>query len=59
MSLLGGNKSVAAKEVATDTLNAEELQHLLWAISESTFKGKDVHLLSGIVSKLTNQLNSK
>ncbi len=46
-------------EVATDTLNAEEIQHLLWAISESNFKGKDVHLLSAIVTKLTNQLNSK
>lgn len=50
---------MAPHEVATDTLNAEEIQHLLWAISESSFKGKDVHLLSAIVTKLTNQLNSK
>tara|TARA_Y100001972_G_scaffold94455_1_gene115951 strand:+ start:360 stop:524 length:165 start_codon:yes stop_codon:yes gene_type:complete len=48
-----------SKDVSTDTLNSEELEHLLWAISESTFRGKDVHLLASIVNKLTNQLNSK
>ncbi len=48
-----------SKEVSTDTLSSEELEHLLWAISESTFRGKDVHLLASIVNKLTNQLNSK
>lgn len=59
MPLLGKGKSAAAPAVASDTLTGEELQHLLLAISESTFKGKDVHLLSSIVNKLTNQLNSK
>lgn len=54
MALIGKNK-----EVSTDTLSSEELEHLLWAISESNFRGKDVHLLASIVNKLTNQLNSK
>tara|TARA_R110002050_G_scaffold201017_1_gene336138 strand:- start:2143 stop:2304 length:162 start_codon:yes stop_codon:yes gene_type:complete len=46
-------------KVTTDTLNKDELEHLLWALSESTFRGKDVHLLAGIVSKLQNQKNAK
>lgn len=58
MGLLN-KKSEAAPGVVSDTLTAEELEHLLWAISDSTFRGKDVHLLSSIVNKLTNQLNSK
>ena len=45
--------------ISTDTLNKDELEHLLWALSESTFRGKDVHLLSGIINKLANQLKSK
>ena len=55
MGLLGNNKT----SVDTDTLNKDELEHLLWALSESSFRGKDVHLLSGIVNKLTNQLKAK
>mgnify|MGYP003628064520 FL=1 len=43
----------------TDTLTKDELEHLLFALSESTFRGKDVHLLSSIVAKLTNQLKTK
>jgi len=43
----------------TDTLTKDELKHLLFALSESTFRGNDVHLLSSIVNKLTNQLESK
>ena len=58
MGLLGGKKGTQAPH-PTDTLTKDELEHLLWAISESTFRGKDVHLLSSIVNKLTNQLNSK
>ena len=58
MGLLGNNKS-SVKAPVTDTLNKDELEHLLWALSESTFRGKDVHLLAGIVSKLTNQMGSK
>ncbi len=58
MGILGGKSETATKAVS-DTLTAEELEHLLWAISDSTFRGKDVHLLSSIVNKLTNQLNSK
>ena len=54
MGLLG-NKT----KVNTDTLNKDELEHLLWALSESTFRGKDVHLLAGIVRKLTNQREAK
>lgn len=46
-------------KVTTDTLNKDELEHLLWALSESTFRGKDVHLLSSIVNKLTNQMKAK
>lgn len=57
MGLLGGNKSQVPPQ--TDTLTKDELEHLLWALSESSFRGKDVHLLSSIVNKLTNQLNSK
>lgn len=58
MSILG-KKQEAGQAPVSDTLTAEELEHLLWAISDSTFRGKDVHLLSSIVNKLTNQLNSK
>ena len=57
MGLLGNN--IEKKPVTTDTLNKDELEHLLWALSESSFRGKDVHLLAGIVSKLTNQANSR
>ena len=57
MGILGGKSNSSPH--TTDTLTSEELEHLLWAISESTFRGKDVHLLSSIVNKLTNQLNSK
>jgi hypothetical protein len=45
--------------IRTDTLNKDELEHLLYALSESTFRGKDVHLLSSIINKLANQLKSK
>jgi len=58
MGLLSGKKEPQAPQM-TDTLTKDELEHLLWAISESTFRGKDVHLLSSIVNKLSNQLNSK
>ena len=58
MGLLSGKKETQAA-LHTDTLTKDELEHLLWAISESTFRGKDVHLLSSIVNKLSNQLNSK
>jgi len=51
-----GNKN---KPPSTDTLTTDELEHLLYALSESTFRGKDVHLLSSIVNKLTNQLGAK
>ena len=54
MGLIGKTKSPN-----TDTLTKDELEHLLYALSESTFRGKDVHLLSSIVSKLQNQLESK
>ena len=54
MGMLGGKA-----KIETDTLNKDELEHLLWALSESSFRGKDVHLLAGTVSKLTNQKNSK
>ena len=53
MGILSKNK------VITDTLDKDELEHLLWALSESTFRGKDVHLLAGIVSKLQNQMEAK
>tara|TARA_R110001592_G_scaffold125782_4_gene336062 strand:- start:7459 stop:7635 length:177 start_codon:yes stop_codon:yes gene_type:complete len=58
MGLLGGRKQ-QNQEVSTDTLTKDELEHLLFALSESTFRGKDVHLLSSIVAKLTNQLKTK
>ncbi len=57
MGILGTKKETP--KAVSDTLTGEELEHLLWAISESNFRGKDVHLLSSIVNKLTNQLNSK
>jgi len=47
------------KAPSTDTLTKDELEHLLYALSESTFRGKDVHLLSSIVNKLANQLEAK
>ena len=59
MGLLDRSSKKVSSPPVTDTLTAEELEHLLWAISESTFRGKDVHLLSSIVNKLSNQLNSK
>lgn len=58
MGLLGNNKS-SVKAPVTDTLNKDELEHLLWALSESSFRGKDVHLLASIVNKLTNQRDCK
>jgi hypothetical protein len=58
MGILGG-KAQQNQAISTDTLTKDELEHLLFALSESTFRGKDVHLLSSIVVKLTNQLNSK
>jgi len=58
MGMLGSTMG-AKPPVSTDTLNKDELEHLLWALSESTFRGKDVHLLSGIINKLANQLKSK
>ena len=58
MSLLGGKKQ-QNQALSTDTLTKDELEHLLYALSESTFRGKDVHLLSSIVNKLANQLESK
>ena len=50
---------ILGNKIRTDTLSKDELEHLLWALSESSFRGKDVHLLAGIVSKLTNQLKAK
>ena len=47
------------KPTSTDKLTTNELEHLLFALSESTFRGKDVHLLSSIVNKLANQLAAK
>ena len=58
MGLIGKSKEQNQASV-TDTLTKDELEHLLFALSESTFRGKDVHLLSSIVVKLTNQLNAK
>jgi len=58
MGILGGNTQ-QNQAISTDTLTKDELEHLLFALSESTFRGKDVHLLSSIVNKLTNQLNTK
>lgn len=58
MGLLGGRKE-QNQAVSTDTLTKDELEHLLFALSESTFRGKDVHLLSSIVLKLTNQLSTR
>lgn len=54
-----GKKKDPQEKYPTDTLTKDELEHLLWAISDSTFRGKDVHLLASIVNKLTNQLNSR
>ena len=56
MGLLGKKSEVAGSAVTSDTLTAEELEHLLLAISESSFRGKDVHLLSSIVNKLLNEV---
>ena len=58
MGILGKNQE-QNRGANTDTLTKDELEHLLFALSESTFRGKDVHLLSSIVNKLTNQLNAK
>tara|TARA_X000001382_G_C3105681_1_gene158204 strand:- start:245 stop:421 length:177 start_codon:yes stop_codon:yes gene_type:complete len=58
MGLIGKSKE-QNQALVTDTLTKDELEHLLFALSESTFRGKDVHLLSSIVVKLTNQLNAK
>ena len=58
MGLIGKSKE-QNQALVTDTLTKDELEHLLFALSESTFRGKDVHLLSSIVNKLTNQLNAK
>lgn len=57
MGILGGNQS--GGKAPTDTLSQQELNYLLLLLSEATFEGKDVLLLSGIVRKLNNQLEAK
>lgn len=58
MGLLNKQQGVGGR-VATDTLAQQELNFLLKVLSETKFDGKDVLLLSSIVTKLTNQLESK
>jgi len=58
MGLLNKQQGVGGR-VATDTLAQQELNFLLKVLSEAKFDGKDVLLLSSIVTKLTNQLESK
>lgn len=58
MGLLNKQQGVGGR-VATDTLAQQELNFLLKVLSEGKFDGKDVLLLSSIVTKLTNQLESK
>jgi|TARA_R100000654_G_scaffold14811_3_gene31854 hypothetical protein len=57
MGLLG--KQSNEHSVSTDTLSKQELNYLLVLLSESTFEGKDVLLLSNVVNKLNNQLEAK
>jgi len=57
MGLLG--KQSNEHSVSTDTLSKQELNYLLLLLSESTFEGKDVLLLSNVVNKLNNQLEAK
>ena len=58
MGLLNKQQGVGGR-VATDTLAQQELNFLLKVLSETKFDGKDVLLLSSIVTKLTNQLEAK
>lgn len=58
MGLLNKKQGVGSR-VATDTLAQQELNFLLKVLSEAKFDGKDVLLLSSIVTKLTNQLEAK
>jgi hypothetical protein len=58
MGLLNKQQGVGGR-VATDTLAQQELNFLLKVLSEAKFDGKDVLLLSSIVTKLTNQLEAK
>ena len=58
MGILSKNQPPNNKP-STDTLSQQELNYLLIMLSEAKFEGKDVLLLSGIVQKLNNQLESK
>jgi len=58
MGLLNKQQGVGGRG-ATDTLAQQELNFLLKVLSEAKFDGKDVLLLSSIVTKLTNQLEAK
>lgn len=57
MSLLSKNKSSQPK--VAEALTQQEIQFILKALANGKFDGRDVLLLSGIVQKLSNSLESE
>ena len=58
MSLLNKIKSSQSKPKA-EALTQQELQFILKALASSKFDGRDVLLLSGIVQKLSDAIESE
>lgn len=57
MSLL--NKIKSSQPKAAEALTQQELQFILKALASSKFDGRDVLLLSGIVQKLSDAIESE
>jgi hypothetical protein len=58
MSLLGKNQSPPQKKTE-EALSQQEISFLLKTLSQCKFDGKDVLLLSNIVEKLSNSLDTE
>lgn len=52
-------KQSAPQQTAEDALSQQEIQFILKALANGKFDGRDVLLLSGIVQKLSNSLESE
>jgi hypothetical protein len=58
MGLLGKNQSPPQKKTE-EALSQQEISFLLKTLSQCKFDGKDVLLLSNIVEKLSNSLDTE
>lgn len=57
MPLLSKNKSPQPKQA--EDLTQQEIQFILKTLANAKFDGRDVLMLSGIVQKLSNSLESE